>query len=148
MRIPSINLNLFQSKSISKVAENQQNPFVANNTNNPFAGGLKADVFQNSSIENIQATNFLAQKSAEIIAGWNNGIATFKNNAKEFFAPVISFAGSIRAGYNRLNEITLGDLYAGFKKEISMLSLDKDVRKYVKMPVADLRNELAQELNA
>ena len=49
---------------------------------------------------------------------------------------------------NKLNEITLGDVYSGFKKEISMLSLDKDVRKYVKMPVADLRNELAQELNA
>jgi len=29
-----------------------------------------------------------------------------------------------------------------------MLSLDKDVRKYVKMPVADLRSELAKELSA
>ena len=148
MRIPSINFNLFQSKSISKVTENQQNPFAVNNTNNPFAGGLSADVFQNSSIQNTQSTNFFAQKSAEIIAGWNNGVATFKNRTKEFFAPAISFAGTVREGYERLNNITLGDIYAGIKKEISMLSLDKDVRKYVKMPVADLRNELAQELSA
>ena len=148
MRIPSINFNLFQSKAISKVTENQQNPFAVNNTNNPFAGGLKTDVFQNSSVQNAQTTNIFAQKSAEIIAGWNNGITTFKNKTREFFAPAISFAGSIREGYNRLNEITLGDVYASIKREISLLSLDKDVRKYVKMPVADLRNELAQELSA
>ena len=147
MRIPSINFNLFQAKNVSKVSENQQNPFVANNTNNPFAGGLSSDVFQNSSIQNTQP-NFIAKKTAEIIASWNNGITIFKNRTKEFFAPAISFAGSIRDGYNKLNEITLGDVYSGFKKEISMLSLDKDVRKYVKMPVADLRSELAKELSA
>jgi len=148
MRIPSINFSLFQSKSISKVTENQQNPFAVNNTNNPFAGGLSADVFQNSSIQNTQPTNFFAQKSAEIISGWNNGIANIQNRTREFFAPAISFAGKVREGYNRINEITLGDIYNGIKKEISMLSLDKDVRKYVKMPVADLRSELAKELSA
>ena len=37
-------------------------------------------------------------------------------------------------------------MYNGLKKEISLLTLDKDVRKYVKMPVADLREELVKEL--
>ncbi len=147
MKIPSINLNLFKSKNISNVSENQQNPFVANSTNNPFAGSLKTDIFQNSSINNSQSYNFLAQKSAELIAGWNNGLGKIKNQTKEFLAPAISFAGRVQAGFKKLNEMNLGDMISGIQKEISLLTLDKDVRKYVKMPVSDLRVELARELS-
>ena len=107
MRIPSINLNLFKAKNVSGVAENQQNPFIANLTNNPFAGGLKTDVFQNSTINNAQSTNVFVQKSAEFITNWNNGLEKIKNQTKEFFAPAISFAGSIKAGYEKLNQIKI-----------------------------------------
>ena len=145
MKISGINLNLFKTKSISNVTENQQNPFAVNNTNNPFAGGLKADVFQKSSIEEAKP-NDIAQKAAEIVTNMNKGVETFKGMAKEFFAPAISFAGKIQAGYQKLNEIRVEDMFANLGKEISMLTLDKDVRKYVKMPIADLRSELAKEL--
>jgi len=147
MRISSINLNLFKTQSTTAVEQQNQNPFAINNTqNNPFAGNnIGQDVFQNSSIQNTQPNAF-AQKTAEIFAGFNEKFTTFKNNTKEFFAPVVSFAGKINAGIQKLNSITVEDMCAGLKKEISLLTLDKDVRKYVKMPVADLREELVKEL--
>ena len=146
MKLPAISLNLFKAKNVSTVNENQQNPFIANLTNNPFAGGLKTDVFQNSTINNAQSTNIFAQKSAEFITNWNNGLEKIKNQAKEFFAPAISFAGNIKAGYEKLNQIKMENLISAFGKEISMLTLDREVRKYMKMPVAELRTELAKEL--
>ncbi len=145
MRISSINLNLFQTKNVSTITENQQNPFVANNTNNPFAGGLQSDVFQNSSVQTSQPNAFI-QKTASAFSGFSERLAEFKNQAKEFFAPAISFAGKIGESFEKLNSITVEDMYNGLKKEISMLSIDKDVRKYLKMPVADLREELAKEI--
>ena len=145
MRISSINLNLFRTNNAEKVAENQQNPFVANNTNNPFSGGLQNDVFQNSSIQNVQPNAF-AQKTAEIYGNLTDKFATLKQQAKDFFAPVISFGGKVREGFDKLNSITVEDMYNGLRKEISMLSLDKEVRQYMKMPVADLREELTKEL--
>ena len=147
MKLSSINLNLFRARNAQATTEVQQNPFVANATNNPFAGGLQTDVFQNSTINNAQTTNVFAQKSAEMIAGWNNGLDKIKTQAKEFFAPAISFAGNVRAGFNRISEMSLADMYDGLKKEISLLTLDKEVRKYVKMPVSELRTQLAQELS-
>ena len=77
---------------------------------------------------------------------WNEKYNNFKNQSKEFFAPVISFAGKINAGIQKLNNITVEDMVANLKKEMSLLTLDKDVRKYVKMPVSDLREELVKEL--
>ena len=65
---------------------------------------------------------------------------------KEFIAPAISFAGKVKSGYNKLNEMTISDAYNGIKKHIAMLSIDKDVRKYMNMPVSDLRAELSKEL--
>jgi len=145
MKISGINLNLFSAKSAATVKENQQNPFVTNNTNNPFAGGLQNDVFTNSSIQNVQPNAF-AQKTVEIYNSLTDKFSTLKNQAKEFFAPAISFAGKIGSSFEKLNSITIEDMYAGLKREISLLSLDKDVRKYVKMPVADLKEELVKEL--
>lgn len=148
MKIPSINFNLFRTNAVQKTTE--QNPFAKNSISNPFAaftGRLNADTFQNSAINNAQSANFFAQKSAEFVANWNRGLEQVKNHTKQFLAPIISFAGSIRAGFNKMNEITVGDIVTGVKKEISLLSLDKDVRNYVKMPVSELRNQLAQELS-
>ncbi len=146
MKLPAISFNLFKAKNISTVNEKQQNPFAINSTNNPFAGGLKTDVFQNSTVNNAQSTNVFVQKSAEFITNWNNGLEKIKNQAKEFFAPAISFAGNIKAGYEKLNNIKMEDMISALGKEISMLSIDRDVRKYMKMPVAELRTELAKEL--
>ena len=143
MKISAINFNLFRTNT--KVTENQQNPFAVNNTNNPFAGGLQSDVFQNSSIQNVQPNAF-AQKTIELYGNLTERFSAIRNQAKEFFAPAISFAGKIQAGFDKLNSITVEDMYNGLKKEISLLTLDKDVRKYVKMPVADLREELVKEL--
>lgn len=143
MKISAINFNLFRTNT--KVSENQQNPFAVNNTNNPFAGGLQSDVFQNSSIQNVQPNAF-AQKTIELYGNLTDRFSAIRNQAKEFFAPAISFAGKIQAGFDKLNSITVEDMYNGLKKEISLLTLDKDVRKYVKMPVADLREELVKEL--
>ena len=143
MKISAINFNLFRTNT--KVSENQQNPFAVNNTNNPFAGGLQSDVFQNSSIQNVQPNAF-AQKTIELYGNLTDRFSAIRNQAKEFFAPAISFAGKIQAGFEKLNSITVEDMYNGLKKEISLLTLDKDVRKYVKMPVADLREELVKEL--
>ena len=146
MKISSISFNLFKTKSVTNVEQQNQNPFAINNTkSNPFAGKIEQDVFQNSSIQNAQPNAF-AQKTAEIFAGFNEKFTTFKNNTKEFLSPVISFAGKINEGIQKLNSITIEDMYNGLKKEISLLTLDKDVRKYVKMPVADLREELIKEL--
>ena len=146
MKISSINFNLFKAQSVANVEKQNQNPFAVNNTSiNPFAGKIEQDVFQNSSIQNAQPNAF-AQKTAEIFAGFNEKLTNLKNNTKEFFSPVISFAGKINEGIQKLNTITVEDMYAGLKKEISLLKLDKDVRKYVKMPVADLREELVKEL--
>ena len=149
MKLSGINLNLFSARNAQATTEIQQNqnPFIVNSTNNPFAGGLQSDVFQSSSLNNTQPMNFFAQKTADIAAGWNSGIERAKNATKEFFAPAISFAGNVRAGFNKLNEMTVADMFGAVKKEISLLKLDKDVRKYVKMPVSELRNQLAQELS-
>ncbi|MCQ2958149.1 MAG: hypothetical protein MJ180_04510 [Candidatus Gastranaerophilales bacterium] len=144
MRISSINFNVFKTRSIANVEQQNQNPFAVQN-NNTIAGGLKQDVFQNSSIQNAQPNAF-AQKTAEIFAGFNEKYNNFKNQSKEFFAPVISFAGKINAGIQKLNSITVEDMVASLKKEMSLLTLDRDVRKYVKMPVSDLREELVKEL--
>ncbi|MCR4881561.1 MAG: hypothetical protein K6A44_06395 [bacterium] len=143
MKIQNINLNLFRTRSTNET----QNPFAANNVSNPFAGGLKTDIFQSSSMENKQP-NIFAKKAAEIVEGWNQGVTNFKNGAKEFFAPAISFAGKIQAGYDKLNSIKMEDLFTNLKNEISMIGLDKDVKKYLKMSAADLRGELAKELAA
>lgn len=145
MKISAINFNLFRTNNTTKISENQQNPFAVNNTNNPFAGGLQSDVFQNSSIQNVQPNAF-AQKTIELYGNLTDRFSAIRNQAKEFFAPAISFAGKVRAGFDKLNSITVEDMYNGLKKEISLLTLDKDVRKYVKMPVADLREELVKEL--
>ena len=144
MKIQNINLNLFRAKNTTE----SSNPFAGqHNISNPFAGGLKADTFQSSAIENKQP-NIFAQKAAEIVTNWNKGVESFKNGAKEFFAPAVSFAGKIQAGYNKLNSITLEDMFNSFKNEISMIGLDKDVRKYMKMSTSELRSELAKELAA
>jgi len=145
MKISAINFNLFRTNNATKISENQQNPFAVNNTNNPFAGGLQSDVFQNSSIQNVQPNAF-AQKTIELYGNLTDRFSAIRSQAKEFFAPAISFAGKVRAGFDKLNSITVEDMYNGLKKEISLLTLDKDVRKYVKMPVADLREELVKEL--
>ena len=98
MKIQNINLSLFRSRN---TVENT-NPFAAqSSTSNPFAGGLKADVFQSSTVENKE-TNIFARKAAELVTGWNKGVENFKNGAKEFFAPAVSFAGKIQAGYNKI----------------------------------------------
>ena len=146
MKISNISLNLFNSK-INKSSEQTSNPFAISSSN-PFAGNLTNDVFQTSNIniaDNKQ--NIFAQKAAELLISWNKGVENFKNGTKEFFAPAISFAGKVKAGYDKLNQITLEDAYNGIKNQISMLSLDKDVRKYMNMPVADLRTELTKELS-
>jgi len=146
MKISGINLNLFRARTTETTTQTQQNPFITGSTN-PFAGGLSKDVFQNSSIENKQP-NIFAQKAAEFVTTWNKSIENIKTGTKEFFAPAISFAGQIKTGFNKLNEIKVEDLFAGLKNEISMLTLDKDVRKYAKMSTADLRSELSKELAA
>ena len=144
MKIQNINLNLFRARN---TVENT-NPFASqSNTSNPFAGGLQADAFQSSTIENKQP-NIFARKAAEIVTGWNQGVENFKNGAKEFFAPAISFAGKIQAGYNKLNSITLEDMFNSLKNEISMIGLDKDVKRYMKMSASELRSELSKELAA
>ena len=38
------------------------------------------------------------------------------------------------------------DLFANLKNEISMIGLDRDVKKYMRMSTSELRNELANEL--
>ena len=98
-------------------------------------------------IENKQP-NIFAQKAAEIVTGWNNGVSNLKNGARELFAPAISFAGKIKAGYEKLNTITLEDVYNNLKNEISMIGLDRDVKKYLRMSASELRSELAKELAA
>ena len=143
MKIQNISFNLFRTRNANETS----NPFSANSISNPFAGKIQSDVFQSSSIENKQP-NIFAQKAAEIVTGWNNGVANLKNGAKEFFAPAISFAGKIQAGYNKLNSITLEDVYNNLKNEISMIGLDRDVKKYLRMSASELRNELAKELAA
>ena len=145
MKIQNINFNLFRSRNVNQAET--KNPFAAANISNPFAGGIQTDVFQKSTIENTQP-NIFAQKAAEIVTGWNKGVENLKNGAKEFFAPAISFAGKIQAGYNKLNSVTLTDLYNNLKSEISMLGLDRDVKKYLRMSAADLRTELSKELAA
>ena len=143
MKIQNINFSLFRTKSAA-----ESNPFAAQNSvSNPFAGGLKADTFQSSSLDNKQP-NIFAQKAAEIVTNWNKGVENFKNGAKEFFAPAVSFAGKIQAGYNKLNSITLGDMFNNLKNEISMIGLDRDVKKYMRMSTTELRSELAKELAA
>ena len=79
MKIQNISFNLFKTKNVNET----QNPFAAKNISNPFAGGISHDVFQSSSIENKQP-NIFAQKAAEIVTGWNNGINNLRNGAKEF----------------------------------------------------------------
>ena len=83
-----------------------------------------------------------------MVTGWNQGVENFKNGAKEFCAPAISFAGKIQAGYNKLNTITLSDMFNSLKNEISMIGLDRDVKRYMKMSTSELRSELEKELAA
>lgn len=147
MKIQNINLNLFRTRSVNSAENQVQNPFAATNISNPFAGGMKTDIFQSSTIENKEP-NIFAQKAAEIVTGFNKGVDNFKAGAREFFAPAVSFAGRIQAGYNKLNSMTLQDAFAGLKNEISMIGLDKDVKKYMRMSAAELRSELAKELAA
>ena len=145
MKIQNINLNLFRARN----AVENNNPFAAQNTtSNPFAGGLKTDTFQATTVENNSQPNVFARKAAELVTGWNQGVENFKNGAKEFFAPAVSFAGKIQAGYNKLNSITLTDMFNNLKNEISMIGLDKDVKKYMRMSTSELRSELAKELAA
>ena len=98
MKIQNINFNLFRSRNVNQTET--KNPFAAANISNPFAGGLQVDIFQKSNLENKQP-NIFAQKAAEIVTGWNKGVENLKNGAKEFFAPAVSFAGKIQAGYKR-----------------------------------------------
>ena len=119
----------------------------------PYGEANKCPLFlyKNLKVDSIRSSlnsGFLVLGNCFPVLILLGGVTTLKNRTREFFAPAISFAGKVREGYDRLNNITLGDVYNGIKKEISMLSLDKDVRKYVKMPVADLRSELAKELSA
>ena len=143
MKIQNISFNLFRTRNVNETS----NPFSANSISNPFAGKIQSDVFQSSTIENKQP-NIFAQKAAEIVTGWNNGVSNLKNGARELFAPAISFAGKIKAGYEKLNTITLEDVYNNLKNEISMIGLDRDVKKYLRMSASELRSELAKELAA
>lgn len=144
MKINNISLNLFSGK-INKTTQTS-NPFAVESSN-PFAGGLTKDIFQLSNANITEKKqNIFAQKAAEFLITWNKGIENIKIGTKEFFAPAISFAGKVKAGYNKLNEMTLEDAYNGIKNQITLFSIDKDVKKYMNMPISDLRAELSKEL--
>lgn len=148
---PSIKMNFFKNQETTN--QNQtQNAQQSIFTNNPFKisfkSALNADMFQNSSLKEENSTNFVIKKIAEFTQRFNAGMEIVRNRTKEMFQPVISFAGKVKEGYSTLNSITISDTMHAIGKEISLLTLDKDVRKYVKMPTYELRGLLEEELKA
>ncbi|MDD3594543.1 MAG: hypothetical protein PHX18_07945 [Candidatus Gastranaerophilales bacterium] len=147
---PSIKVNFFKTQETNQQqTQNAQQPAFSNNPFKiSFKSALNADMFQNSSLKEENSTNFVMKKIAEFTQRFNAGMEIARNKTREMFQPVISFAGKVKEGYNTLNSITLTDAMHSIGKEISLLTLDKDVRKYVKMPTYELRGLLEEELKA
>ena len=137
MKIPSISsLNLFRTKEVNTINQSQNNPFAQS-----FNGGLSSDVFQSSNMNST--TNPFVEKTAGIMRSITSTMQKVKDFSKETLAPVISFAGNVK----KIATMDISDIGQAIKREISMIGVDSEVKGYMRRPVSELRDLLAQELN-
>ena len=137
MKIPSISsLNLFRTKQANTINQSQNNPFAQS-----FNSGLSSDVFQSSEMNTT--VNPFVEKTASIMQSITSTMQKVKDYSKEKLAPVISFAGNVK----RIATMDISEIGHAIKKEISMIGVDSEVKSYMRMPVNELRDLLALELN-
>lgn len=139
----TLKINLFKSNENQAVNKNHHNPFAMS-----FRANSPKDVFELSEKNEVKAPNMFTQRTQDYMNKISLSFEGAKTRMKEAMSPVISFGSKIREGFKKVSEIKISDVIGNIKEEMKMLSIDSEVRGYMKKPVSELREMLVQEAKA